>query len=151
MAIDGGALNSVAINSAGAAQAVPTVSSVISGLPTPFISTDAAAVTVTDYSLSGASVTFGVTPLLGIALSWSGSQVNLQGQNPVLMMRYSDDSGHSWCSERSDSIGKIGETKKRVIFRRLGSSRNRVYEIKVSDPVKVTILGAELDVEEGTS
>ena len=38
-----------------------------------------------------------------------------------------------------------------AIFRRLGSSRDRVYELSVSDPVKVVFIGAELDVEQGVA
>lgn len=151
MSINNIKLDAGVVNAAGLGQSVPVVPYVPSGGPTSFIPTDAAAVTITDYTLSGRDVTFSPVPALGSVLSWAGSYTNTQGQDPVLMMRYSDDAGHTWSQERSKSIGKIGETRKRVIFRRLGSARNRVYEIKVSDPVKVTILGAELMVEEGTS
>jgi hypothetical protein len=44
-------------------------------------------------------------------------------------------------------MGKIGETGRRVIWRRLGMTerlRDRVYEISGTDPVKIAIMGAEL-------
>ncbi len=46
-------------------------------------------------------------------------------------------------------MGNIGQTGARVIWRRLGMTtklRDRVYEITGTDPVKIAIMGAELDV-----
>ncbi len=67
--------------------------------------------------------------------------------DPQLMLRWSDDGGHTWSNEHWASMGKIGEYGKRVIWRRLGMTtklRDRVYEISGSDPVKIAIMGAEL-------
>jgi hypothetical protein len=74
-----------------------------------------------------------------------------QGTDPQVMLQWSDDGGHTWSNERWQSIGKIGKTRTRVIWRRLGVSRDRVYRVRVSDPVKVVFIGAELDVEEGAA
>ena len=74
-----------------------------------------------------------------------------QGVAPLVMMRYSDDGGSTWSSELTTSIGALGNRRTRAIFRRLGSSRDRVYELSVSDPVKVVFIGAELDVEQGVA
>jgi hypothetical protein len=66
---------------------------------------------------------------------------------PQVMLRWSDDGGHTWSNEHWASMGKIGEYGKRVIWRRLGMTtklRDRVYEISGSDPVKIAIMGAEL-------
>ena len=43
-------------------------------------------------------------------------------------------------------IGKLGNYRKRAWCSRLGSSRDRIYQIRGSDPVKIAILGAELDL-----
>jgi len=70
-----------------------------------------------------------------------------QGSNPQVMLRWSDDGGHTWSGEHWRSIGAIGTTQTRVFWRRLGMtmrSRDRVYEISCSDPVKLAIMGAEL-------
>ena len=70
-----------------------------------------------------------------------------QGSDPQVMLRWSDDGGHTWSNEHWASMGKIGEYGKRVIWRRLGMTtklRDRVYEISGSDPVKIAIMGAEL-------
>lgn len=72
-----------------------------------------------------------------------------QGSNPLMMLRYSDDGGHTWSNEVTASLGLEGETYTRVLFRRLGAtmkSRDRVYEISVTDPVALNIMGAELTV-----
>jgi len=70
-----------------------------------------------------------------------------QGADPQVMLRWSDDGGHTWSNEHWASMGKIGQYYKRVIWRRLGMTvklRDRVYEVSMTDPVKVAIMGAEL-------
>lgn len=77
------------------------------------------------------------------------------GQDPQVMLSYSNDGGHTWSSESWTSAGKniggVGEYKKRVIWRRLGSFRDRVFKIKITDPVKVTLISAEIEVEQGAN
>ena len=68
-----------------------------------------------------------------------------QGSDPQLMMRYSDDGGNTWSNERWVSIGKKGKYKNRARFTRLGQARDRVYKIKITDPVFVQINGAYLN------
>lgn len=70
-----------------------------------------------------------------------------QGYDPEVMLRWSDDGGHTWSREHWAKMGKIGEKFKRVLWRRLGMTeklRDRVYEVSGSDPVKIAITGAEL-------
>jgi len=70
-----------------------------------------------------------------------------QGSDPEVMLRWSDDGGHTWSSEHWAKIGKIGEYYRRVFWRRLGMTvklRDRVYELSGTDPVKISIMGAEL-------
>jgi hypothetical protein len=72
-----------------------------------------------------------------------------QGSDPQMMLRWSDDGGHTWSNEKWLPIGKIGEYFRRVIYRRLGMTlklRDRVYEVSGTDPVKITIMGAQLYV-----
>ena len=80
----------------------------------------------------------------------TGVGLNLgQGSDPQVMLRWSDDGGHTWSNEHWVSIGKIGEYYRRAIWRRLGMTlkiRDRVYEISGTDPVKIAIVGAELIV-----
>lgn len=83
-------------------------------------------------------------------ISESGVGLNLgQGADPQVMLRWSDDGGHTWSNEHWRAMGKIGETGYRTIWRRLGMTdklRDRVYEVSGTDPVKIDIMGAELIV-----
>lgn len=67
-----------------------------------------------------------------------------QGQNPKAMLRWSDDGGSTWSNEHWKSMGTTGYYKDRVIWRRLGYARDRVYEVAVTDPVYCPIISAEL-------
>ena len=69
------------------------------------------------------------------------------GYDPQVMLRWSDDGGHTWSNEFWISMGKIGEYGRRAIWRRLGMTtklRDRIYEISGTDPNKIIIVGAEL-------
>lgn len=72
-----------------------------------------------------------------------------QGSDPEVMLRYSDDGGHTWSSEKWRKLGKKGEYMTRSRWNRLGSFRQRVLEISISDPVQRTIMGAYAEVEGG--
>ena len=70
-----------------------------------------------------------------------------QGSDPQVLLRWSDDGGHTWSNEHARSLGAIGATGQRVIWRRLGMTlklRDRVYEVSGTDPTKIAIVGAEL-------
>jgi len=76
-----------------------------------------------------------------------------QGSDPQVMLRWSDDGGHTWSNEHWTGMGKIGNYGYRAFWRRLGMTdklRDRVYEVSATDPVKIAILGAEL-VMSGTN
>lgn len=67
--------------------------------------------------------------------------------DPQVMLRWSDDGGHTWSNEHWTSMGRIGQYGHRTIWRRLGMTlklRDRVYEVSGTDPVKLAIMGAEL-------
>jgi hypothetical protein len=78
----------------------------------------------------------------------TGVGLNLgQGSDPQVMLRWSDDGGHTWSNEHWVTIGKIGQYGKRALWRRLGMTlklRDRVYEVSMTDPVKTAIMGAQL-------
>jgi hypothetical protein len=82
----------------------------------------------------------------GVGLSGSGV-----AQDPQMMLRWSDDGGHTWSYEYWRSMGRIGRTETRVLWNRLGAtlkSRDRVYEVSGADPVIIALMGAELTVEQ---
>jgi hypothetical protein len=72
-----------------------------------------------------------------------------QGSDPLVMLRFSDDGGHTWSNEYWSDIGALGDYGTRVLWRRLGTTtkiRDRVYEVSGTDPVKIAIMGAELNM-----
>lgn len=71
----------------------------------------------------------------------------VQGYDPIIFLRYSDDGGKTWSQPKQGNIGKIGVYTTRVKWNRLGSSKNRLFEISGSDPVSTTIYQAFLDME----
>jgi hypothetical protein len=83
-----------------------------------------------------------------------GLDGDVQGSDPQAMLRWSDDGGHTWSNEHWRSMGAIGQYGRRVIYRRLGATeklRDRVYELSGTDPVKVTLIGAQLRATKGWS
>lgn len=74
-----------------------------------------------------------------------------QGTDPQVMLRWSNDGGYTWSNEIWARIGKIGEYDTRAIWHRLGCGRNRVFEMAITDPIKVVILGAVAEVQEGSA
>lgn len=94
----------------------------------------------------------------GKRLFWSSLQIDIeagvglttgQGSDPQMMLRWSDDGGKTWSNEHWHSMGKIGEYSRRAIWRRLGASYNRVYEVVIADPVKRVIIDAWAEAEVG--
>jgi hypothetical protein len=69
------------------------------------------------------------------------------GSDPQAMLRWSNDGGHSWSDEHWASMGKQGEYTRRAIWRRLGQSRDRVYEVKCTEPTKQIWISAYLETE----
>ena len=70
-----------------------------------------------------------------------------QGSDPQVMLRWSDDGGHTWSNEHWASLGLIGAYGYRTFWRRLGMThklRDRVYELSGTDPVKIAITGADI-------
>jgi hypothetical protein len=72
-----------------------------------------------------------------------------QGEDPQAMLRWSSDGGSTWSSEHWTTIGKIGKYTNRAIWRRLGTARDRIFEVSVSDPVKTVIVSANLKMTAG--
>ena len=72
-----------------------------------------------------------------------------QGDDPQAMLRWSSDGGSTWSSEHWTTIGKIGKYTNRAIWRRLGTARDRIFEVTVSDPVKAVIVSANLKMAAG--
>jgi hypothetical protein len=70
-------------------------------------------------------------------------------EDPLIMMRFSDDSGRTWSDEMTAPVGKIGEFSKRVTFSQLGQSLEdgRIFELSMSAAVIRGITSIAADVE----
>jgi hypothetical protein len=67
--------------------------------------------------------------------------------NPQAMLRWSNDGGSTWSNEHWTSVGQLGKYKNRAIWRRLGTARDRIFEVSVSDPVNFVIISANLKLQ----
>lgn len=65
-------------------------------------------------------------------------------RDPIVSLRWSDDGGHTWSNSYDTGAGQAGQYAKRVIWRRLGRTRDRVYELSTSDPFPCRIIDAYL-------
>jgi hypothetical protein len=75
-----------------------------------------------------------------------------QGSDPQVILQWSDDGGHTWSNEHFLSAGKQGEYSRRAMLKQpLGRSRDRVFKVAMSDPVKWALLNAYFGAEKGTS
>ncbi len=84
----------------------------------------------------------------GVGLSVASDQ---PGWDPAISMRYSADRGKTWSNWRTTSVGKIGETMRRVVFTQLGSSYiGLTVQISMTAPVGASINGADIVVGAGT-
>jgi len=71
--------------------------------------------------------------------------------DPIAGLRLSKDGGHSWGTRVFAGLGKVGEYLTRCIWRGLGSGRDIVPEINISEPIKKVITEATLIIEDGDS
>jgi hypothetical protein len=72
-----------------------------------------------------------------------------QGKAPKAMLQWSDDGGYGWSNEVWSDIGALGERQARVRWRRLGKSRDRLFRVTITDPIRVVFTGAALEVMAG--
>ena len=68
---------------------------------------------------------------------------------PQAMLRWSNDGGSTWSNEHWVTIGQAGRYKNRAIWRRLGTARDRIFEVVFTDPVKPVIVSANLKASKG--
>jgi hypothetical protein len=73
-----------------------------------------------------------------------------KARDPQIMLRWSDDSAHTWSSSIAMGCGQSGNYDIRVRWLRLGRARDRVYEISMSDPIPWRIVDGYLQTIPGT-
>jgi len=69
---------------------------------------------------------------------------------PEVLMDYSDDGGYTWVTPKS-ALPSLSGRRGRVIYRRLGRARDRIFRITIDDPVKIAIVDAYLKMTTGIS
>ena len=70
-----------------------------------------------------------------------------RASNPKVMLQWSDDGGYNWSNEYWTRAGRIGEFRSMVNWHRLGMSRDRVFRVAVTAPVKWVLIDARIDVQ----
>lgn len=68
-------------------------------------------------------------------------------EQPVLLMRWSDDQARTWTDWKEASAGFAGQFRHRIRYRRLGmiDAPGRVFEFKMTDPVEIRFSGVEMN------
>ena len=76
------------------------------------------------------------------------SGANGEAANPILVLDWSDDGGHTWTGGRVASLGRFGERFAVASFYQLGATRRagRTFRLSSSSPVMRGILNAEARV-----
>ncbi len=67
-----------------------------------------------------------------------------QGSNPLVSLALSKDGARTWIDCGTSSIGAVGQYQKKVEFRRLGIAEQMTFKIRISEPVRVAIIGSYL-------
>jgi hypothetical protein len=70
-------------------------------------------------------------------------------REPLVTLRWSDDQLNTWSNDHQEGLGQPGNGFKRVIWRRLGKSRDRVYELRYSDSSPLRIINFYLQADNG--
>jgi hypothetical protein len=81
---------------------------------------------------------------LNANIAVNGSASLNVGLDPQLLLEWSDDGGDTFPYSRLVPIGRLGERNLRAIARRLGKSRDRVFRITITDPVKRVFIDADV-------
>jgi len=67
-------------------------------------------------------------------------------QAPVATLSYSKDGGFTWTPEIFGKMGKLGQYLIRLIWRRLGTARDIVFRLKITDLVERRIISAFINL-----
>ena len=65
---------------------------------------------------------------------------------PVAELSWSNDAGMKWSNTYPVSMGFVGESHKRLRWRRLGRGRNRVWKFRCSEPIRKVFVSAVMKV-----
>lgn len=74
-----------------------------------------------------------------------------QGSDPVCYLRWSKNGGHTFGNYHTLNIGKVGQYTRRAMRRRIGSARDMVFEVLVTDPVYRVIVSSNVNMTPGAN
>ncbi len=69
-----------------------------------------------------------------------------QGENPRIMVEYSDDGGYTWKHGSWPKVGRLGQRTLQVEFFNLTKFYDRIFRIVTTDPVSYSIFSATIDL-----
>ena len=69
-----------------------------------------------------------------------------QGDNPRIIIEYSDDGGNTWAAGTWARVGRLGEFVLLVEFDNLKTFYSRMFRISTSDPVNYSIYSGTIDL-----
>lgn len=69
-----------------------------------------------------------------------------QGEDPKVLVEYSDDGGFTWKHGGWPRIGRLGERNFRVEFNNLSTFYTRMFRISITDPVSCTLFDANISL-----
>lgn len=69
-----------------------------------------------------------------------------QGENPRILVEYSDDGGYTWAHVAWPRVGRLGERTLRVEVFELSTFYERMFRITTTDPVSYSIFAATIDL-----
>lgn len=72
-----------------------------------------------------------------------------QGSDPQVWLSWSNDGGRTFGNDAASGFGRVGEYRRRVEWRRLGSGRDRVFRLQWADPVFTSLMAVDIDAEAG--
>ena len=65
--------------------------------------------------------------------------------DPQALLAWSDDGGHTWSNEYQASLGMAGQYGKRLVWRRLGRSRNKIFRLAMPGDHKKILINAFIE------
>lgn len=77
-------------------------------------------------------------------------QVGTQASAPTMYLSWSNDGGQTFGTEVAEVAGASGDYTKRVIWRRLGRSRDRVFQVRTDDAGPHAWVAAYIELAKGT-
>lgn len=69
------------------------------------------------------------------------------GADPKVWLQWSDDGGRRWSNAHERRIGRQGDFRTRVVWRRLGKARHRYYRLWTAEPVRIAWRGFNINTD----